>query len=163
MSIFIRIPKYHPDWHRRSLKELERTNQRTGSEAEEGNRDVQTVRGVSVLAGIHTISLCRKRREKGFLSWLGSSLLCLLSPPPLCPRLIVRKDAGSTTLKARILENVGFFSSVIHLKYKMNCFSFPQGNPQVTKEGSFAVLRFKTAWTCVMLRAYSWHKKNICY
>lgn len=163
MSIFIRIPKYHPDWHRRSLKELERTNQRTGSEAEKGSRDVQTVQGVSVLAGIHTISLCRKRREKGFLSWIGSSLLSLMSPPSLCPRLIVRKDAGSTTLKARILENVEFFSPVIHLKYKMNRFSFLQGNSQVTKEGSFAVLRFKTAWTCSMLQVYSWHKKNVCY
>lgn len=111
MSIFIKIPKYYPNWHRRSIKELERTNQRTRSEAQKGNRDVQTARQVQIFAGIRTISLCRKWREKGFLSWTASSLLYITSPPSLYPRLIVRRQAGSNALKYCILENMEFFSS----------------------------------------------------
>lgn len=111
MNIFIKIPKYHPNWHRRSFKELERTNQSTRSEARKGNRDVQTVQRVQILAGIHTISLCRKWREKGFLSWKTSGLLCIMSSHSLCPSLIVGKDADSITLKECMLENMKFFSS----------------------------------------------------
>lgn len=34
-------PTHHPNWQRRSSKELERTNQRADSKAQKGNRDVQ--------------------------------------------------------------------------------------------------------------------------
>lgn len=111
MSIFIKIPKYYPNWHRRSFKELERTNQRTRSEAQKGNKDVQTVQQVQISAGIRTISLCRKQREKGFLSWIASSLLCIMSPPSLCPSFLVRRDADSNTLKDCMLKNVELLSS----------------------------------------------------
>ena len=84
MSICSKIPKYYPNCHRRSFRELERTNQRTRSEAQQGNRDVQTVQQVYIFAGIRTISLCRKQREKGFLSRTARGLLCTMSPPSLC-------------------------------------------------------------------------------
>lgn len=50
-------------------------------------------------------------RKDFLVSRMASSLLWIMSPPSLCPSLIVRREADSNTLKDWMPEATEFFSS----------------------------------------------------